>query len=56
MGTRALLVAIGLSLISLDERARAQGGPVFTAEDLLQVRTFAGGQPVAAASTGRWVA
>jgi len=56
MATRALLVAIGLSLISLDGRARAQAGPVFTAEDLLQVRTFAGGQPVAASSTGRWVA
>jgi dipeptidyl aminopeptidase/acylaminoacyl peptidase len=56
MRTRAVLVAIVLSLISREGRVRAQAGPVFTAEDLLQVRTFAGGQTVAASSTGRWVA
>ena len=36
--------------------ATAQPGPVFTAEDMLAVRTFAGGQPIVAASTGRWIA
>lgn len=36
--------------------ATAQVGPVFTAEDVLAVRTFAGGQPIAVASTGRWIA
>ena len=57
MGTRAILVAaIISSLAPLGWRTQAQGGPVFTAEDLLQVRTFAGGQPIAASSTGRWVA
>ncbi len=56
MGTRAILAAIAVSLISLEGRARAQAGPVFTPEDLLQVRSFAGGQPVAASPTGRWVA
>jgi dipeptidyl aminopeptidase/acylaminoacyl peptidase len=34
----------------------AQPAAVFTAEDLLAVRTFAGGQPVAVSSTGRWIA
>ena len=36
--------------------ATAQRGPVFTAEDVLAVHTFAGGQPIAVASTGRWIA
>ena len=36
--------------------ATAQRGPVFTAEEVLAVRTFAGGQPIAVASTGRWIA
>lgn len=34
----------------------AQPGPTFTAEDMLGVRTLAGGQPVAVSSTGRWIA
>src|SRR5262245_7565258 len=36
--------------------AAAQPARVFTAEDMLAVRTFAGGQPIAVASTGRWIA
>ena len=57
MGTRVILVvAVVSSLASPGWRAQAQGGPVFTPEDLLQVRTFAGGQPLAVSSTGRWIA
>jgi dipeptidyl aminopeptidase/acylaminoacyl peptidase len=57
MGTRAILVAaVLLPLTSLEWRVRAQASPVFTAQDLLQVRTFAGGQPLAVSSTGRWIA
>jgi dipeptidyl aminopeptidase/acylaminoacyl peptidase len=36
--------------------AIAQRGPVFTAEDMLAVRTFAGGQPIAVSPNGRWIA
>jgi len=36
--------------------ALAQSAPVFTAEDMLAVRSFAGGQPVAVSSAGRWIA
>jgi len=36
--------------------ATAQPAPVFTAEDMLAMRTFAGGQPIAVSSTGRWIA
>jgi dipeptidyl aminopeptidase/acylaminoacyl peptidase len=43
-------------LLLLIARASAQPAPVFTAEDMLAVRTFAGGQPVAISSTGRWIA
>ena len=43
MTTRAIsIVVVFLGLASLDWRARAQAGAVFTAEDMLQVRTFAG--------------
>src|SRR5688572_7517156 len=34
----------------------AQTPARFTAEDMLAVRTFAGGQPIAVSSTGRWIA
>jgi dipeptidyl aminopeptidase/acylaminoacyl peptidase len=44
-----------LSLI-LPRPATSQTTPVFTAEDVLSVRTFAAGQPVAVSSIGRWVA
>jgi len=36
--------------------ARAQSAPVFTAEDMLAVRSLAGGQPVAVSPAGRWIA
>lgn len=36
--------------------ALAQPGPVFTAEDMLAVRTLAGGQQIAVSPTGRWIA
>src|SRR6185436_10509378 len=49
-------LALILSLCAFAARARAQSGPVFTAEDMLAIRTFAGGQPVAVSSTGRWIA
>ena len=35
---------------------RRSPAPVFTAEDMLAIRTFAGGQPLAVSSTGRWIA
>ena len=50
------LAAVVLSLCTPAARALAQRGPVFTAEDMLAIRTFAGGQPVTVSSTGRWVA
>jgi dipeptidyl aminopeptidase/acylaminoacyl peptidase len=34
----------------------AQPAPRFTAEDMLAVRTLAGGQPIAVSPTGRWIA
>jgi dipeptidyl aminopeptidase/acylaminoacyl peptidase len=34
----------------------AQPAPTFTSDDVLAVRTFAGGQPVAVSPTGRWIA
>src|SRR5215510_3611756 len=47
----ALLIAVS---------AAAQPSPVFTAEDMLAVRAFAGGQPIAVAPTGNspgnWIA
>jgi dipeptidyl aminopeptidase/acylaminoacyl peptidase len=45
-----------LSLCTAAALARAQPAPVFTAEDMLAIRTFAGGQPVAVSSTGTWIA
>jgi len=35
--------------------ADAQIPPRFTVEEVLAVRTLAGGQPVAVSSTGRWI-
>src|SRR6185295_1095346 len=51
-----LVAALALSLCMVAAPARAQSGPVFTAEDMLAMRTFAGGQPVAVSATGRWIA
>src|SRR5580765_5186614 len=57
MHTRSTFVAaLVLSLCTHAAPAAAQPGPVFTAEDMLAVRTFAGGQPAAVSSTGRWIA
>ncbi|MCA1585947.1 MAG: prolyl oligopeptidase family serine peptidase [Acidobacteria bacterium] len=55
MHTRASAIALFLLLL-IPARAAGQPAPVFTAEDMLAVRTFAGGQPIAPSSTGRWVA
>jgi dipeptidyl aminopeptidase/acylaminoacyl peptidase len=49
--------SIAVLLVSLwATRASTQPAPVFTPEDMLAVRTFAGGQPIAVSSTGRWIA
>jgi dipeptidyl aminopeptidase/acylaminoacyl peptidase len=53
--TTAIVVVL-LCFATLAWRVSAQAASVFAAEDLLQVRTFAGGQPVAASSTGGWIA
>ncbi len=55
MRTRLVLVA-GLLALGLAPHASAQQARVFTAEDVLSVRTFAGGQPVAVTSDARWIA
>jgi hypothetical protein len=47
---------IAALILSLGARAGAQPGPVFTAEDMLAIRGFAGGQPVAVSSGGRFIA
>jgi dipeptidyl aminopeptidase/acylaminoacyl peptidase len=53
----SLIAALVLTLCALGARPRAQGAsPVFTAEDMLAIRTFAGGQPVAVSSTGDRIA
>lgn len=48
------LLVVGLVLSAVP--VVAQPAPVFTTEDMLAVQTFAGGQPVAVSSTGRWIA
>jgi dipeptidyl aminopeptidase/acylaminoacyl peptidase len=53
---RNVIIALVLSCCSLAAHAAAQPGPVFTTEDMMAMRTFAGQQPVAVASTGRWIA
>src|ERR1700704_1509589 len=50
------VAAVVVSLCTIAAPARAQSGPVFTAEDMLAIRTLAGGQPVAVSSTGLWIA
>ena len=50
------IVAIVASTATPAWRAHAQRPPVVTPEDLLQVRSFAGGQPIAVSPTGRWIA
>jgi len=55
MRMRAMSFGVLLVLLCA-ARGSAQPAPVFTAEDMLVIRTFAGGQPVAASSAGRWIA
>ncbi len=55
MGIRTFSAA-ALLLTLLGARADGQTPPRFTVEDMLAMRTFAGGQPVAISSTGRWIA
>lgn len=56
MRIRTLTPALVLTLCSFGTPARAQTASVFTTEDMLAIRTFAGGQPVAVSSTGRRIA
>src|SRR5258708_6868731 len=53
---RTLIPALVVMLCSFGTPARAQTGPVFTTEDMLAIRTFAGGQPIAVSSSGRRIA
>lgn len=55
MRTRCLSIVAVLFLLRV-ATAEAQSGPVFTPEDMLAIRAFAGGQPFAVSSTGRWIA
>jgi dipeptidyl aminopeptidase/acylaminoacyl peptidase len=52
--TSIVVAVLMLSIAPL--RGHAQSGQTFNPEDLLAVRSFAGGQPYAVSSTGRWVA
>jgi dipeptidyl aminopeptidase/acylaminoacyl peptidase len=57
MRGRSLAASIAASVIATGAlTASAQTPPIFTAEDMLAMRTFAGGQPTAGSSTGRWIA
>jgi len=55
MDRRISSFATALAL-SCATTALAQSATVFTPEDMLAVRTFAGGQPLAVSTDGRWVA
>ncbi len=44
------------TMLAATTAAVAQAPARFTVEDMLAVRTFAGGQPIALSSTGRWIA
>src|SRR5262244_313289 len=55
MYRRSVLLTIVIAL-AVATNTFAQTAPVFTTEDMLAVRTFAGGQPVAVSSDGRRVA
>jgi dipeptidyl aminopeptidase/acylaminoacyl peptidase len=50
-------IAIAVLILAIaPPHATAQPRPTFNPEDLLAVRSFAGGQPYAVSSTGRWIA
>jgi len=55
MGMRAVSIVAVLIVLRVASPG-AQPVPVFTPEDMLAIRTFAGGQPFAVSSTGRWIA
>ncbi len=52
----ASFAAFVLPLLLLPSSAGAQSRAVLTPEDVLAVQSFAGGQPIAVSSTGRWIA
>jgi dipeptidyl aminopeptidase/acylaminoacyl peptidase len=52
---RLMIACAGAVLLSATSVA-AQQSPVFNPEDMLAIRSFAGGQPIAVAATGRWIA
>jgi dipeptidyl aminopeptidase/acylaminoacyl peptidase len=45
-----------LFVLAFAAPAKSQRAPVFTTEDMLAIRTFAGGQPIAVGPAGRWIA
>jgi dipeptidyl aminopeptidase/acylaminoacyl peptidase len=49
-------LAASTPILATANSAQSAAAPVFTAEDMLAIKAFAGGQPVAVASTGRWIA
>ena len=59
-GTRVCLVVASVLAVSVaaagGAQQPAQPAAVFTAEDMLAVQTFAGGQTRAVPSGGRWIA
>ncbi len=52
----ASIAALVLGLSVFPSGAGAQTRAVLTPEDVLAVQSFAGGQPIAVSSTGRWIA
>ena len=54
MRTRTCSAAVLALLVAV--QASAQPTPRFTVEDMLAIRTLAGGQPVSVSPTGRWIA
>ena len=52
----ASIVLFVLGLLAFPFGADAQSRKALTPEDVLAVQSFAGGQPIAVSSTGRWIA
>lgn len=55
MRTRTTSFVLSATLLAA-AAVHAQTNPRFTVEDMLAVRTFAGGQPIAVSPDGRWIA
>ena len=53
---RPIASLVTVAALSCAAAVFAQPAPIFTSEDVLAVRTFAGGQPVVVSPTGRWIA